>query len=98
LTRVILQRYIISIVEPPIRLCIPLPKKLYKRTRRRLRTIDEVEKYFPGFRIFIDYRKGHPKAKEKEERRDNYPDKKKKNTIKILSRHNISMKTTYHRI
>jgi len=26
---------------------------LYKRTRR-LRTIDEVEEYFPGFKAFID--------------------------------------------
>ena len=32
----------ISIIEPLIKLCVPLPKKLYKRTRR-LRTIDEVE-------------------------------------------------------
>jgi hypothetical protein len=48
--------------------CIPLLKKLYKRTRRRFGTIEEVEKYSPGFRIFIDYRKGHPKAKEKEKR------------------------------
>jgi len=34
-------------------LCVPLPRKLYKRTRR-LRTIDEVEEYFPGFKAFID--------------------------------------------
>jgi hypothetical protein len=31
----------------------PLLKKLYRRTRR-LRTIDEVEEYFPGFKAFID--------------------------------------------
>jgi hypothetical protein len=43
----------ISIIEPLIKLCIPLPKKLYKRTRRS-RTIDEVEEYFPGFKAFID--------------------------------------------
>ena len=43
----------ISMLEPLIKRCIPLPKKLYKRTRR-LRTIDEVEKYFPGFKAFID--------------------------------------------
>ena len=44
-----------SIIEPLVKLCIPLPiKKLYKRTRR-LRTIDEVEEeYFPGFKAFID--------------------------------------------
>jgi hypothetical protein len=38
-----------SIIEPLVKRCIPLPKKLYKRTRR-LRTIDEVEEYFPGFK------------------------------------------------
>ena len=43
----------ISMLEPLIKRCIPLPKKLYKRTRR-LRTIDEVEEYFPGFKAFID--------------------------------------------
>ncbi len=32
----------ISMMEPLIKECIPLPKKIYKRTRR-LRTIDEVE-------------------------------------------------------
>ena len=43
------------IIEPLVKRCIPLPKKLYKRTRRRLRTIDEVEEeYFPGFKAFID--------------------------------------------
>src|SRR6478735_12006152 len=41
----------ISILEPLIKLCVPLPKKLYKRSRRRARTIDEVEEeYFPGFK------------------------------------------------
>ena len=43
----------ICMLEPLIKLCIPLPKKIYKRTRR-LRTIDEVEEYFPGFKAFID--------------------------------------------
>ena len=43
----------ICMLEPLVKLCIPLPKKLYKRTRR-LRTIDEVEEYFPGFKAFID--------------------------------------------
>ena len=35
-------------------LCVPLPRKLYKR-KRRARTIDEVEEeYFPGFKAFVD--------------------------------------------
>jgi hypothetical protein len=45
----------ICMLEPPlIKLSVPLPRKLYKRTRRRARTIDEVEGYFPGFKAFID--------------------------------------------
>jgi hypothetical protein len=33
--------------------CIPLPQKLYNLTRR-LRTVQDVELYFPGFKVFID--------------------------------------------
>ena len=61
----------ISIIEPLIKLCVPLPKKLYKRTRRRARTIDEVEEeYFPGFKAFIDATEQEilwPKNKRKEQ-------------------------------
>ena len=42
----------IRILEPLVRQCIPLPKKLYK-IARRARTIEEVEAYFPGFKAFI---------------------------------------------
>ena len=46
----------ISILEPLVKECIPLPKKLYKRTRRRARTIDEVEEEnFPWFQGFHRY-------------------------------------------
>ena len=58
----------ISILEPLIERCIPLPKKLYRRTRR-LRTIGEVEEYFPGFKAFIDSTEQEiprPKNKRKE--------------------------------
>ena len=36
-----------------IRNCLPIPQKIYNITKR-LRTPDEVEKYFPGFLSFID--------------------------------------------
>ena len=57
------------IIEPLVKRCIPLPKKLYKRTRRRLRTIDEVEEeYFPGFKAFIDSSEQEiPRPKEQKE-------------------------------
>jgi hypothetical protein len=40
-------------IESLIRKCIPIPQKIYNITNR-LRTPDEIEKYFPGFLAFID--------------------------------------------
>ncbi len=72
----------ISILEPLIKQCIPLPKKLYKRSRR-LRTIDEVEEYFPGFKAFIDSSEQEiPRPKNKRKRKSYYSGKKKKHTVK----------------
>jgi hypothetical protein len=73
----------ISIIEPLIKLCVPLPKKLYKRTRR-LRTIDEVERYFPGFKAFIDSSEQEIPRPENKRRRKSffYSGKKKKHTVK----------------
>lgn len=72
----------ISILEPLIKLCVPLPKKLYKRTRK-LRTIDEVEEYFPGFKAFVDSTEQEiPRPKNKRKRKSYYSGKKKKHTVK----------------
>ena len=72
----------ISILEPLIKRCIPLPKKLYKRARR-LRTVDEVEEYFPGFKAFIDSTEQEiPRPKNKRRRKSYYSGKRKKHTIK----------------
>jgi hypothetical protein len=62
-----------------------LPKKLYKRTRRRARTIDEVEEeYFPGFKAFIDSSEQEiPRpTKNRRKRKRYYSGKKKKHTVK----------------
>ena len=40
-------------IEGLIRQCLPIPQKIYNITKR-LRTLDEVEKYYPGFLSFID--------------------------------------------
>ena len=79
-----------SIIEPLVKRCIPLPKKLYKRTRR-LRTIDEVEEeYFPGFKAFIDSSEQEiPRPKNKRKRKSYYSGKKKKHTIKTQYMVNI---------
>ena len=36
-----------------IRQCVPIPQKTYRITKR-LKTPEEVEKYYPGFMAFID--------------------------------------------
>ena len=73
----------ISILEPLVKECIPLPKKLYKRTRRRARTIDEVEENFPGFKAFIDATEQEiPRPKNRRKRKSYYSGKKKKHTVK----------------
>ena len=40
-------------IEQLVRKCVPIPQKLYNKTKR-LRTTEEVEKYFPGFLAFTD--------------------------------------------
>ena len=72
----------ISMLEPLVKLCVPLPKKLYKRTRRA-RTIDEVEEYFPGFKVFIDATEQEvPRPKNKRRKQNYYSGKRKKHTVK----------------
>lgn len=70
-------------LEPLIKRCIPLlPKKLYKHARR-LRTIDEVEQYFPGFKAFIDSTEQEiPNPINKRKRKSYYSGKKKKHNCK----------------
>ncbi|MGA9154724.1 MAG: transposase family protein, partial [Candidatus Nitrosopolaris sp.] len=71
----------ICMLEPLVKRCIPLPKKLYKRARK-LRTIDEVEQYFPGFKTFIDSAEQEiPRPKNKRRRKSYYSGKKKKHTV-----------------
>src|SRR6476646_8403064 len=76
-------------LEPLVKLCTPLPKKLYKRTRR-LRTTDEVqEEYFPGFKAFIDSSEQEiPWPNNKRRRKSYYSGIKKKHTIKTQYRVN----------
>src|SRR3982751_3368886 len=40
-------------IESLIRQCLPIPQKIYNITKR-LKTLDEIEQYFPGFLAFID--------------------------------------------
>jgi DDE superfamily endonuclease/Helix-turn-helix of DDE superfamily endonuclease len=69
-------------LESLIRKCVPIPQKMYKVTKR-LRTPEEVEKYFPGFIAFADCSEQQiPRPKNKERRKMYYSGKKKRHTIK----------------
>ena len=73
----------IRILEPLVRECIPLPKKLYGRARRA-RTVEEVEEYFPGFRAFTDATEQEiPRPKDKGKRRSHYSGKRGRHTVKV---------------
>src|SRR5919197_1045876 len=87
----------ICMLEPLVKRCIPLPKKLYKRSRR-LRTIDEVEEYFPGFKAFIDSTEQEiPRPKNKRRKKSYYSGKKKKHTIKTQYMVNSEGTTILHK-
>ncbi|MEM2760416.1 MAG: hypothetical protein QXU32_06190 [Nitrososphaerales archaeon] len=71
-------------LEPLVKECIPLPKKVYKNARRA-RTIEEVEKYFPGFKAFIDSSEQEiPRPMNRRRRKSYYSGKKKRHTVKTL--------------
>lgn len=69
-------------LEPLVKSCIPIPSKVYNTTRR-LRTIKEVEIYFPGFKAFIDSTEQEiPVPTDNKRKKEYYSGKKKKHTIK----------------
>ena len=69
-------------IEKLIRKCLPIPQKIYNITKR-LKTPDEVEKYFPGFLALIDSTEQQiPRPVDKNRRKEYYSGKKKKHSIK----------------
>ena len=69
-------------IEPLIKKCIPLPERLYNSTRR-LRTVQEIEKYFPDFIAFIDATEQEiQRPKDKNKKKEYYSGKKKRHTVK----------------
>ena len=68
-------------IENLIRKCVPILQKLYNKTKR-LRTAEEVEKYFPGFLAFIDSTEQHiPRSIDNNKRKIFYSGKKKRHTV-----------------
>jgi len=72
----------IRVLEPLLSEVLPLPKKLHKKARW-LRTVDEVEELFPGFKAFLDATEQEiPSPKSKLKRKTHYSGKKKRHTVK----------------
>ena len=69
-------------IERLIRQCVPIPQKTYNITKR-LKTPEEVEKYFPGFLAFTDCTEQQiPRPEDKRRRKVYYSGKKKRHTVK----------------
>ena len=69
-------------MEALVRQCLPISQKLYNLTKR-LKTQDEVEHYFPGFKAFIDVTEQQiPRPKHKVRRTIYYSGKRKRHTVK----------------
>lgn len=82
-------------IEGLIRECLPIPEKLYNVTKR-LKSIQEVEEYFPGFMAFTDCSEQQiPRPKNKLRRRLYYSGKRKKHTVKNLYTTNQDGLITY---
>jgi hypothetical protein len=70
-------------IERLVRQCLPIPEKFYKMTKKRLRTPDEIEKYFPGFLAFIDSTEQQiPRPIDKRKKKEYYSGKKKRHMVK----------------
>jgi hypothetical protein len=87
-------------IERLVRQCIPIPQKIYNITKR-LRTVDEVEQYFPGFISFIDSTEQQiPRPVDKRRRDSYYSGKKKRHTIKnqfVVNNHGVIIHKTHHK-
>src|SRR3989337_3540941 len=72
----------IRMLEPLVSEVLPLPKRLHQKVKR-LRTLDEVEAIFPGFKAFLDATEQEiPRPKNKLKRKTHYSGKKKRHTVK----------------
>ncbi len=70
-------------IESLIRKCVPIPQKIYNKTKR-LRTTEEVEKYIPGFLAFTDCTEQQiPRPINNKRRKVFYSGKKKRHTVKM---------------
>jgi len=69
-------------IEPLVRKCVPIPQKMHRLTKR-LRTLEDVDQYFPGFIAFVDCTEQQiPRPESKTRRKAYYSGKRKRHTVK----------------
>ena len=87
-------------IESLVRQCVPIPQKIYNITKR-LKTPDEVERYFPGFLSFIDSTEQQiPRPVDKKRKKIYYSGKKKRHTVKtqlMVNNHGIIIHKIGHK-
>jgi len=72
----------ITLIEPVLKTCIPIPEKMAKRTRK-IRTIKELLEMYPEMKAFLDATEQEiPRPKNKRRQKNYYSGKKKKHTVK----------------
>lgn len=70
-------------LEPLMEVSLPTPKKIRKKVKR-IGTLEELEKMFPGLKAFIDgTEQPIPRPKNKRKRKSYYSGKKKRHTVKL---------------
>jgi DDE superfamily endonuclease len=80
---------------------MPIDSTKIYNTTKRLRTLDEVEKYFPGFLAFIDCTEQQiPRPVDNKRKNVLYSGKKKRHTVKtqlMVNNHGIIIHKTDHK-
>lgn len=89
----------VKYLEPVVKACIPLPEKIHKKVRR-IGDMDELLKYFPEMKAFIDATEQEiPRPKNKRRRKNYYSGKKKKHTVKtqiMVNKKGVILHKTRH--
>ncbi len=89
----------VKYLVPLVKLCIPLPEKMHKKIRR-IGNMNELLKYFPEMKAFIDATEQKiPRPKNKKRRKNYYSGKKKKHTVKtqiMTNKRGIILHKTKH--
>jgi hypothetical protein len=90
----------ITLIEPVLKTCIPIPEKMTRRTRK-IGTIEELLELYPEMKAFLDATEQEiPRPKNKRRQKNYYSGKKKKHTVKtqiMVNKKGVILHKTKHR-